>query len=82
MKLQIEDGKRVQVECYFHSIATEGPAISDLRGISANQACPKIVYASNRMKGVHSLFIRQGQILQGEFEQLPEPADPNGMFIS
>ena len=53
MKLQIKDGKSVQVERYFPSNATEGPAISELRGISAKPDCPKIIYADNRTKGVY-----------------------------
>ena len=82
MNLQINGRKRVQVECYFPSITTEGPANSDLRGISVNRDCPQIVRASNGIKGVYGLYMRQGSFLQGEFEQLSEHADPSGMLIS
>ena len=41
VRLQINDRKRIQVERNFPSIATEGPAASVLRGISANRDCPK-----------------------------------------
>ena len=43
VKLQIKDAKIIQVECYFPSITTEGPATSVLRGISANRGCSKII---------------------------------------
>ena len=74
--LQIKDGKRVQVERYYHPTATEGPAIPVLRGICANQDCPKIIYTNSKTKGVYSLQVRQRLLLQGELEQLSEPPDP------
>ena len=43
VRLQINDGKRIQVERNFPSIATEGLATSVLRGISTNRDCSKII---------------------------------------
>ena len=63
--------ERIQVERNFPSFATEGPATSVLRGISANRDCPKT-------NGVYCLQVRQRRFLQGELEQLTEPPDPEG----
>ena len=82
MKLQIKDGKRVQVQRYFPSTATEGPGISVLRDIGANRDYSMIIYFNSWKKIVYCLQVRQRRHLQDELEQLPEPPDPGGVLIS
>ena len=52
VRLQVNDRKRIQVERYFPSIATEGPGTSIRRGISANGDCSKIIYVNCKKKEV------------------------------
>ena len=68
VRLQINDGKRIQVERNFPSFATEGPANSVLRGISANRGCSKIIYANSKTKVVCCLQARQRRFLLGDPE--------------
>ena len=69
MKLQIKDRKRIQLERYFPSIATEGPAASIVRGISANLDCSKIMNDNGRTEVVYCFKVRQRRFLQGEHEK-------------
>ena len=66
VRLQIKDGKRIQVERNFRSFATEGPANSVLRGFGANRGCSKIIYANCKARVVYCLLVRQERFLQGE----------------
>ena len=82
MKLQIKDGKRIQRERYFPSIATEGPATSVARDISANWDCSKIIYLNGRTEVVYCLKYDNGVSLKVNMNNLRSLLILGGVLIS
>ena len=82
VRLQINGGKRIQVEGNIPSLDTEGPATSVLRGISANRDCSKIIYANCKTNVVYCLQIRQRRSFKVKLNNFRSLLILGGVLIS